>query len=210
MKIINIIVLILTISCCKDNHSLIIENNIISDTIVDSNYTIREVFLGKKIPDSIKKNQKLINVLYYGYDNKIHKGQLVCHYSVVNSLKLVFDKLLEDKFPIYSVIPVNAFEWDDNKSMLANNTSCFNYRKTQSGKLSEHGRGLAIDIKPFDNPYITSNNNIYPKGSLYRSEAKGTILANSKIIKYFKEIEWKWGGNWRYSKDYQHFSLNGR
>ena len=66
----------------------------------------------RDIPKKIIDSQRLITVYYYGYDNKIHKGQLVCHYSVVNSLKLVFDKLLEDKFPIYSVIPVNAFEWD--------------------------------------------------------------------------------------------------
>ena len=103
-----------------------------------------------------------------------------------------------------------AFDWDDNKSMLANNTSCFNYRTTQSGKMSEHAKGLAIDINPFNNPYISRSKKIYPSGAFYDYDSVGTINSNSNVIKYFKEIGWKWGGDWIYSKDYQHFSLSGR
>ena len=179
------------------------------DTIIDSNFKIDDVFKGKKIPDEIINQQVLIDIYYYGYDEKIHKGQLVCHFSVEDDILKVFNKLLADKFPIYSVIPINAFDWDDNKSMLANNTSCFNYRKTQSGKMSEHAKGLAIDINPFNNPYISRNKKIYPNGASYNHNAKGTINSNSNIIKFFKEIGWKWGGDWIYSKDYQHFSLSG-
>lgn len=179
------------------------------DTIIDSNFKIDDVFKGKKIPDEIINQQVLIDIYYYGYDEKIHKGQLVCHFTVEDDILQVFNKLLDDKFPIYSVIPINAFDWDDNKSMLANNTSCFNYRKTQSGKMSEHAKGLAIDINPFNNPYISRNKKIYPNGASYNYNAKGTINSNSNIIKFFKEIGWKWGGDWIYSKDYQHFSLSG-
>lgn len=210
MKIVKIFFLILIIGCGKENHSLIVENKIISDTIVDSNYTISEVFLGKKIPDSVKKNQKLINIYYYGYDNKIHKGQIVCHFSVADDLLYVFNMLLKDKFPIYSVIPINKFNWSDSESMKANNTSCFNYRKTISGSVSEHSKGLAIDINPFQNPYINNNLVTFPYGASYDLTKKGTISESNDVIKYFSNINWKWGGNWKYSKDYQHFSLNGR
>ena len=181
-----------------------------NDTIVDSNYSIEDVFKGKKIPKEIINQQVLIDIYYYGYDEKIHKGQLVCHFSVEDDIIQVFNKLLADKFPIYSVIPINAFDWDDNKSMLANNTSCFNYRTTKSGKMSEHAKGLAIDINPLNNPYISRSKKIYPSGAIYDYDTKGTINPNSNIIKFFKEIGWKWGGDWIYSKDYQHFSLSGR
>ena len=181
-----------------------------NDTIVDSNYSIEDVFKGKKIPKEIINQQVLIDIYYYGYDEKIHKGQLVCHFSVEDDILQVFNKLLADKFPIYSVIPINAFDWDDNKSMLANNTSCFNYRTTKSGKMSEHAKGLAIDINPLNNPYISRSKKIYPSGAIYDYDTKGTINPNSNIIKFFKEIGWKWGGDWIYSKDYQHFSLSGR
>ena len=76
--------------------------------------------------------------------------------------------------------------------------------------MSEHAKGLAIDINPFNNPYISRNKKIYPSGASYDNDLKGTINPNSNIIKFFKEIGWKWGGDWIYSKDYQHFSLSGR
>jgi len=54
------------------------------------------------------------------------------------------------------------------------------------------------------------NSKIYPKGASYNVNEKGTIVKGSNIIKYFQKLGWGWGGNWKYSKDYQHFSSNGR
>ena len=216
IKILKVILIFLLMINCDEKKEIkissIANENIVNknDTIIDSDYNFEQVFYGKDIPIQIINNQRLFDVYYYGYDGKIHKGQIVSHYSVVNDLKNVFDNLFNDKFPIYSVIPVNAFDWDDNKSMLANNTSCFNYRTTKSGKMSEHAKGLAIDINPLNNPYISRSKKIYPSGAIYDYDTKGTINPNSNIIKFFKEIGWKWGGDWIYSKDYQHFSLSGR
>ena len=36
------------------------------------------------------------------------------------------------------------------------------------------------------------------------------IAAGGPVVKAFADIGWKWGGYWRNSKDYQHFSSNGR
>ena len=181
-----------------------------NDTIIDAEYSRAEVFSGKTIPYKVIKDQELINVFYYGFDGKIHKGQIVCNYLYAEDIKLVFSKLLKDKFPIFSVIPVHIFNWSDAKSMKANNTSCFNYRKSSNGQNSEHSKGLAIDINPFQNPFYSRSSKVYPKGATYNTNNKGTIKKGSKIIMYFKEIGWKWGGNWKYSKDYQHFSSSGR
>ena len=31
-----------------------------------------------------------------------------------------------------------------------------------------------------------------------------------QAVRAFARIGWEWGGAWRYSKDYMHFSRNGR
>ena len=51
-----------------------------NDTIIDANFSRIEVFSGKIIPNKVVKSQTIITVFYYGFDNKIHQGQVVCHY----------------------------------------------------------------------------------------------------------------------------------
>ena len=118
IKILKIILIFLLMINCDEKKEIkissIANENIVNknDTIIDSEFNFEQVFYGKDIPIQIINNQRLFDVYYYGYDGKIHKGQIVSHYSVVNDLKNVFDNLFNDKFPIYSVIPVNAFEWN--------------------------------------------------------------------------------------------------
>ena len=117
------------------------------DTIIDSDLKKIKVRSDLKNFNSIYKELSLINVYYLGYDSLVHRGQLVCHKSVVNELKEIFIELYKIKFPIESVRPISLFEWNDEISMSSNNTSCFNYRTvSNSNKLSEHSKGLAIDF----------------------------------------------------------------
>jgi len=181
------------------------------DTIIDSDLKKIKVRSDLKNFNSIYKELSLINVYYLGYDSLVHRGQLVCHKSVVNELKEIFIELYKIKFPIESVRPISLFEWNDEISMSSNNTSCFNYRTvSNSNKLSEHSKGLAIDLNPKYNPYISSKGVISPKNGEYNNKNIGTIIVDSKVISIFKDKGWKWGGNWKRSKDYQHFSKNGR
>ena len=181
------------------------------DTIIDSDLEKIKVRSDLKNFNSIYKELSLINVYYLGYDSLVHRGQLVCHKSVVNELKEIFIELYKIKFPIESVRPISLFEWNDEISMSSNNTSCFNYRTvSNSNKLSEHSKGLAIDLNPKYNPYISSKGVISPKNGEYNNKNIGTIIVDSKVISIFRDKGWKWGGNWKRSKDYQHFSKNGR
>jgi hypothetical protein len=41
------------------------------------------------------------------------------------------------------------------------------------------------------------------------SDAPGVIKSGDVVVKAFKAIGWKWGGEWSSSKDYMHFSSNG-
>jgi len=179
--------------------------------IVDSNITLAEA-LKKYAPDDFKVRQRMVEVLYYSFDGKIHKGQLVIDERLVNDIKKVFQVALKNKFPIKSVIPIsserffNNGKWnEDNQSMMANNTSAFNYRKVTGGKsLSRHSYGFAIDINPVQNPYIKGSI-VLPPGAVYDRTRPGTLVYNSPIVKTFKHLGWTWGGDWKSLKDYQHF-----
>ena len=117
----------------------------------------------------------------------------------------MFRVILTEKFPIQAVVPVTSYDWDDDRSMEANNTSAFNYRTTTgSSTLSKHARGFAIDLNPVQNPY-SKGSTILPPGATYDDNAPGTLTENSPIVQKFKELGWEWGGNWNTLKDYQHF-----
>ncbi len=179
--------------------------------IIDSDMTLEEA-LRKASPLEFKKRQKLVEVVYYSFDGKIHKGQLVIDEKLVEDIREVFRVMLKYKFPITSVIPIshNCFfrngKWnEDDLSMAANNTSAFNYRLVTGGKsLSMHAYGFAIDINPLQNPYIKGGI-VLPLGAVYDIHKQGTLANDSPIVKTFLRLGWIWGGNWESLKDYQHF-----
>jgi len=173
--------------------------------ITDCNYALSEALAGKDIPKDTKENLRLVDVDYYSFDSKLHKGQIVVHKDLVNDVKWIFEKLKEIKFPVDKVIPVVKFHWSDDESMKANNSSAFNYRFVANTKrLSNHATGRAIDINPWQNPQIIKDV-ASPAGAEYNPNAKGTISKNSIVVKLFKEKGWDWGGNWKIRTDYQHF-----
>lgn len=135
----------------------------------------------------------------------MHQGQLLVHKSVVKDLKEIFEIIKEIKFPIDKAVPIVKYGWNDEASMLANNTSCFNYRKQKGTNIIlYHSKGLAIDTNPFLNPHIKNDKSI-PTGAIYDKTKPGTLTASFQVVKEFKKRGWHWGGNWRSSKDYQHF-----
>ena len=170
-----------------------------------------EALSGLDIPIDIKERLTILELSYFGMDSIYHHdGLLVVEKASARAVEKVFNQLKRDSFPIQSIIPVNAFGWDDDSSMRANNTSCFNYRSAVgSGRLSEHANGHAIDINPLINPFFKGGK-VYPSNGIYVDTIPGTILAGDPVIQYFADIGWKWGGDWTSSKDYQHFSKNGR
>lgn len=182
--------------------------------VIDSNMSEKEAFdgLNPGCPHEVAKRQKLVNVKYYSFDEKVHQGQLVIDAELEEDIRLVFEEALKHHFPIHSVIPISDKRfrkndrWDDDLSMEANNTSAFNYRLVtgSSTKLSNHAFGRAIDINPFQNPYIKGNI-ISPKNSKYDPTAAGTLSKDNPVVQAFIRLGWEWGGNWDTRKDYQHF-----
>lgn len=177
----------------------------IPEVIVDSDCNIDAALNGQSIPGIIKDKLELVTVFYYGFDDKIHQGRILVHKEAVNDIIEIFDFILETKFPIEKVVPISEFKWSDEESMKANNTSSFNYRFISGTRIhSMHATGLAIDINPLQNPYI-KNHIILPEGASYDTTQRGTLTANSPLVKEFKKRGWSWGGDWKSLKDYQHF-----
>ena len=173
--------------------------------IIDSHITLKEALTGKEIPNPNKKNLLIIDVEYYSFDNRLHRGQVVIHKDLARDIKEIFALIKEKKFPIKKVVPINYYRWSDEASMRDNNTSAFNYRVISGTRtFSTHSLGRAIDINPFLNPQI-KNGKVSPERAIYNKYARGTITSNSWLTHEFYKRGWRWGGNWKFMQDYQHF-----
>jgi hypothetical protein len=181
--------------------------------IIDSKMSKQEAFdgLDPNCPEAIRRRQRLIKLKYYSFDGRVHQGQMVLDKALVNDVKTAFKVALQERFPIKSVIPISDKRfrkngrWDDDLSMIAGNSSAFNYRQiTGGGRLSNHAYGRAVDLNTFQNPYIKGNITL-PPGAKYDPNAAGTFTADNPIVKTFLRLGWAWGGNWTSPKDYQHF-----
>lgn len=173
--------------------------------VVDSEIEFDEAVSGKNIPKSIVINLRIVDVYYYGFDEILHKGQLIVHKDVVLDIIEIFEFIRESHFPVDKVVPISKYGWSDEKSMMDNNTSAFNYRYISGTRvISNHASGLAIDINPMQNPYIKNGTSL-PANCIYDTTIVGTITANSDLVNEFKLKGWQWGGDWKSLKDYQHF-----
>lgn len=174
---------------------------------VDSALSRTQALANSSFPSGIVARMELVTVRYRGFDGREHLGQIVVDKGLAVEVRDIFEEIFQTGFPIYSVIPVVRFGWDDRKSMAANNSSGFNYRKqiTATGEakiLSKHAFGRAIDINPFQNPYVSRSGKAT---STYNPQARGALTKESPVVKIFLRKGWKWGGNWSGNKDYQHF-----
>ncbi|MFM2244548.1 MAG: hypothetical protein RL071_622 [Pseudomonadota bacterium] len=145
-------------------------------------------------------------------------GQLIIHKDEAAGVLSVFEALYAARFPIKQVRLIDHYGGDDDKSMADDNTSGFNCRGVGgSAKWSQHAYGLAIDLNTVENPYVRTRPDgslkvAPPAGAAYLDRADlrpGMAVEGSVVVAAFEQIGWKWGGRWRSSKDYQHFSKTG-
>lgn len=156
-----------------------------------------------------REDLRYLTVSYVGFDGESHVGELICNKAISEDLLDIFEKLYDAKYEIERIELVDNYNGDDEASMAANNTSCFNFRFiAQTTKLSNHAKGMAIDINPLYNPYITSSGFTPINAGDYvdRSTAFAhKIDENDLCYQLFIEHRFTWGGSWTHSKDYQHF-----
>lgn len=165
-------------------------------------------------PEIALDELRYVHILHYDFDGNPAEGELICNEAIARDLVEIFYELYRSEYQLERVLLIDEYDGDDTASMEANNTSCFNYR-TVEGKtnLSKHALGLAIDVNPLYNPYITYNGdgseNVSPAAAVGYADRSVSfpykIDENDLCYKLFIKHGFIWGGNWNSSKDYQHF-----
>jgi poly-gamma-glutamate synthesis protein (capsule biosynthesis protein) len=156
---------------------------------------------------------RLLRLSYWGFDHAVHQGELIVNVSAASGMTTAFRLLFEAGFPIRQMRVVDDFGGDDERSMIADNTSAFNCRLVPGTKVwAQHAYGLAVDINPFENPEVRGGTADPPAAAAWADRSRSSpalITAGDAAWRAFRVIGWIWGGDWRSLKDYMHFSANG-
>lgn len=144
-------------------------------------------------------------------------GRVVVLDAIAPQVQAIFDALLARGFPIQQARPLEDYDGDDEAAMRANNTSAFNGRPiTGGGGWSKHAYGVAIDINPRQNPYLSKPAGkapilLPPDAGAYRTRTPLRAgMAESVRDIFFRHGFLIWGGHWRQPIDYQHFEIGSR
>jgi hypothetical protein len=157
----------------------------------------------------------MIHLSYWGFDGRSHTGSIVVNASVVAAVTAIFRTLYADRFPIYEMVPEDAYRGDDNAAAAADDTSGFNCRDAVAPgppQWSVHAFGEAIDVNDVQNPYVDGSDVIPPAGTAYLDRADvrpGMAYRGGVLVSAFASVGWQWGGRWSPGTDYQHFSSTG-
>ena len=184
------------------------------DTISDAVFQRMQGKSYKKDCTVPRSELRYLRLSHYDSQGKEHVGELVCNKKIASDLKEIFKELYQQKYPIERMRLIDDYDADDERSMQANNTSCFNFRTIAgSKKLSKHSLGMAIDINPLYNPYVkrSKDGKLLVQPANARKYSDRSKRWNYKLEKgdlcyrLFIKHGFKWGGSWTNSKDYQHF-----
>lgn len=191
-----------------------IQRCFVSELISDS---VFQVMKGKSYKDNCtvpRGDLRYVKVLHRNLKGENVLGELVCNKEIASDLLDIFRELYDARYPIERMVLIDNYNAEDDPSMIANNSSCFNFRFVAgTTTLSNHSMGKAIDINPLYNPYVKKR----VDGSYYVSPEQGRPYAdrsknfdykidhNDLCYKLFKKNGFTWGGDWISLKDYQHF-----
>lgn len=155
-----------------------------------------------------------VRLAFWGFDSRRHTGELLVNRSVADAMVSVFRQLYTARFPIEEMRITRLAELDAPPTGDGNNTGAFNCRVTTGGSsYSQHVYGLAVDVNPFQNPYVMGDLVLPELASSYLDRnyvRPGMIAADGPVVRAFGAIGWTWGGGWQSLKDLQHFSQNRR
>lgn len=180
---------------------------------------IREKITGSSYPDAGEalvisyEDLAYVHALHYDFDGQVREGEMICNRAIAEDLVEIFQELYLAEYPIEKMVLVDAYDGDDEASMADNNSSCFNYRVISgTTKISNHAYGLAVDINPLYNPYVTGEGDsarVQPANAAVYTDREADfpykIDHGDLCYQLFTAHGFTWGGDWTSSKDYQHF-----
>lgn len=171
---------------------------------------------GKSFPQNCttaRSELRYLRILHRDLEGRTRVGEMICNRSIADDLLTIFRTLYDARYPIQQMVLIDRYDADDERSMQANNSSAFNFRFVAGTKqLSNHSRGLAVDINPLYNPYVRTANGrtiVEPSTAVPYADRTRTfpckIDKNDLCYKEFIRHGFSWGGDWKTRKDYQHF-----
>jgi hypothetical protein len=166
---------------------------------------------------------RILHFNYWGFDHALRRGPMVVNASAADDVLWVFHQLFDARFPIKRVdlsTPFHPNSFAQHRRITSHRsvTASFNCRPVVTAlgpadTYSQHSYGLAIDLNPLQNPYVTSDGFVRNRAAepyLDRSRnLEGMIHEGDVVFRSFAAIGWSWGGNWSGDKDYMHFSQSG-
>lgn len=169
-------------------------------------------------PDVSLSDLRYIKVLHYNFNHQLQVGEIIVNKGLAEDMISIFRQLYDAEYEIQSMHLVDNY-WtgdsidSDSASIDVNNTSAFSYRPAVgSKKLSNHAYGFAIDINPQQNPYVSYSSGTakweHKNANDYIARDTGlphVITHEDTAYKIFTAHGFKWGGDWKNPKDYQHF-----
>ncbi|MFI7589828.1 M15 family metallopeptidase [Spongisporangium articulatum] len=156
---------------------------------------------------------RYVTVSFRGFDGRAHTGELLVNRSVATDLVTVFRKLFAAGWPIEQMRITSQADLDAKPTGDGNVTAAFACRPVRGAtSWSQHAYGLAVDLDPFQNPYVSGSTVLPELARSYTDRRRGwpgIITRNSAPVKAFRSIGWGWGGDYSSKKDFMHFSSTG-
>lgn len=159
-----------------------------------------------------------LRVTFRGFDGRRHAGELLVDAGAATDLRQVFRDLWRARFPLEQLVITDRAALDSQPTGDGNGTGAFVCRPVTGGsEFSQHAYGLAVDVNPFQNPYLRgagADRVVLPElASAYLDRSRrapGMVRADGPVVRAFARIGWGWGGSYSSLKDWQHFSSTGR
>lgn len=165
-----------------------------------------------------------VDFQYINFEGAIATGHVVVLDAVADQVADIFSELFAQRFPLQKAVAMEVYQGNDEAAMRDNNTSAFNGRPISGGTAwSKHAYGVALDINPRQNPYVSLTNEgdakILPPASatsfVNRHDVRAGKTKRAGMVESVVEIFARhgfmtWGGEWDFPIDYQHFEIGSR
>jgi hypothetical protein len=158
-------------------------------------------------------------MVHYNFDGRIQVGEMIVNAQIADDVLFIFQELFRRGYQIRKMHLIDDY-WtgegvsSDEASVTDDNTSCFCFRRaSNTDTLSRHALGLAIDLNPLENPFLTFDEDgtmhILPEeGAPYAYDRSPdiphVITESDDAYILFSEMGFSWGGDWKSFPDMPH------
>jgi hypothetical protein len=163
----------------------------------------------------VKPNQlRYLTMSFRGFDARAHTGEMLVNADVAQTVVGVFKRLFAAGFPIEEMRITPETELNLPPTGDHNNTEAFVCHQTRGQThWPVNAFGLAVDLNPFNNPYVKGNLVLPELASAYLDRdwvRSGMVLDGGPAVVAFESAGWKWAGRWTEPVNFMHFSSDGR